>query len=70
MEIRDATQHDLPALMDLWKEFMDHHQAVEPHYTRAPEGHLRWAEWLEKKLEDPDSCLLVADETGRAGLPG
>jgi GNAT superfamily N-acetyltransferase len=66
MQIRQATHEDLPALMELWKEFMDHHRAQDPHYTRAPEGHLRWSEWLGKNLDNPDWRLLVAEEGARA----
>ena len=40
MEIRDATQHDLPAPMDLAKEFMDHHpRNVLPDAASAAVGH-------------------------------
>jgi ribosomal protein S18 acetylase RimI-like enzyme len=67
MQIRQATREDLPALMELWKEFMDHHRARDSHYTRTDEGHLRWADWLGKNLDSPDWRLLVAEEGGIVG---
>lgn len=59
--IREATVQDLPAILDLWCEFMDLHADLDEHFRRAEDGTDRFRIYLESRIEEKDSQLLVAD---------
>jgi ribosomal protein S18 acetylase RimI-like enzyme len=62
--IRRATKGDLPAIVELWKEFMDFHSRHDPILTRSAEGHERFAEYLGERLDDPEAIVVVAEVGG------
>jgi GNAT superfamily N-acetyltransferase len=46
--IRKATVKDLAAVVELWKELMDLHKAMDPFFARRRGGHKAFAEYLRK----------------------
>ena len=46
--IRKARQADVGAVVELWKELMDFHKALDPVFTRRRGGHKAFAEYLRK----------------------
>lgn len=51
---------DVPAIRELWKEFMDFHAARNPHYTRSDDGDALFADYVTGLLAKPDALVLVA----------
>jgi len=47
--IRKAVPADVPAIVELWKELMDFHRAVDTVFTRRRSGHKAFAEYLSKE---------------------
>jgi GNAT superfamily N-acetyltransferase len=50
----------VPAIRELWKEFMDFHASRNPHYTRSDDGDALFAEYVTRLLTEPDALVLVA----------
>jgi ribosomal protein S18 acetylase RimI-like enzyme len=65
MDIRLAETQDIPALQELWKEFMDFHAAREPFLTRAQDGHETWAGFVREHIDDDDRLAIVAEDAGQ-----
>lgn len=65
MEIRQATQADLPEIIELWKEFMDFHRDLDCFYTRSQDGPSNFHKHLESLFESEDDALLVAEVSGK-----
>lgn len=63
--IREAVEGDIPQLMELWKEFFDFHYERDPLFSRALDGHEKWAVFAAEKIEDEKSRLTVAEAGGR-----
>lgn len=57
-----AEERHLPAIGELWKEFMDFHAARNVYWTRSPDGHRVFSDDLRRMLDDPAVLLLVAVE--------
>lgn len=66
MFIRPGTPDDFPALVELWKEFMDFHADNSGYFRRAPDGHENWQRFLTARLGDEDFLLLMAFVDDRA----
>jgi ribosomal protein S18 acetylase RimI-like enzyme len=58
--IRHATPADLPAMEDIWIEFIDFHAARDPFFTRAAQGHERFRTFVAERLTKDDWRVLVA----------
>ncbi len=58
--IRPAAAADLSAIQELWKEFMDFHQARDPFFTRLPEAHQDFGLFMKRNLNKDDWLVLVA----------
>ena len=63
--IRDATESDVPAITDLWIEFVDFHARREPHFARAADGHKCFAGFVADHLAADTSLVLVAESDRR-----
>jgi ribosomal protein S18 acetylase RimI-like enzyme len=61
MEIREATQTDLPAIVELWKSMMDFHSNLDSFFARSRDGHRNFLEWATKEIGSENSKLFVAD---------
>lgn len=61
MLIRDGKPNDIPAIVDLWKEYIDLHSRYDPFFKRAADGHVHEAQFLARSLTDENWKILVAD---------
>lgn len=64
MQIRRATEADLPGLVRLWIEFMDFHADTSLRFVRSADAAERWTAYLTGKLTEDDVRVLVADDGG------
>lgn len=64
--IRKAVSADLPAIGDLWQEFMDFHKKRDAHFARTIDGHERFKEFISGHMAPETSCVLVAEQDGEA----
>ncbi len=65
MNVRDATEADLPAILERWSELHEAHQALNPElYALAAHAPGTWANFARARLRDPEAWLLVAEVDG------
>ncbi len=57
--IAKALESHIPAIVELWKEFIDFHKDIDPFYARSKDGHVRFAEYVKELLKKDDSLVLV-----------
>ena len=60
MNFRPAKIEDLPAIKELWKEMMDFHRERDEYFSRSPEGHERFGEYVRRNIESPEWLVMVA----------
>ena len=58
--IRPANRRDIPALVALWEELMDFHQARDPFFTRSDNGSEIFARFIGENTRNDAACVLVA----------
>ena len=63
MNIRPAKPSDIPRLVELWIEFMDHHVQYDSAYARSGDAVDNWVKYIESKFSD-DNCRIFVAETG------
>jgi ribosomal protein S18 acetylase RimI-like enzyme len=67
--IRRAKLQDLPALVELFKEFIDYNARYQGYFSRTSVTHEHWRQMTADALEKPDCLVLVAeDERGIVGF--
>jgi ribosomal protein S18 acetylase RimI-like enzyme len=59
--IRKAVQADIPAIVELWKEFMDFHKERDSFFSRSAIGHEKFAEFCTGQITNESSYVLVAE---------
>ena len=62
--VREATQHDIDRVVELWGEMVDFHARYDPRYLRKDGSEDGFAEHLRGHLDDADYLLLVAEIDG------
>ncbi|MHC4619221.1 MAG: GNAT family N-acetyltransferase [Planctomycetota bacterium] len=65
MTIRKARQGDIGAVVELWKELMDFHKALDPVFARSRGGHKAFAEYLRKEYIGGDRRRAWVAQAGR-----
>ena len=63
--IQAATRRDVPAIVALWEELMDFHQARDPFFTRSHNGSRIFARFVEENIRNDAACVLVAVVDGK-----
>ena len=58
--IRPATKEDLPAIKELWQEFMDFHKERDPFFARVNDAHEDFGQFMHSNLSKTDWLILVA----------
>ena len=61
INIREAVENNVPAMVELWKEMMDLHKELDRIFTRTATGHEGWIEFITGHMSKEDSCVLVAE---------
>jgi ribosomal protein S18 acetylase RimI-like enzyme len=62
--VRNAREHDLDMIIELWKELMDFHKVRDPHFSRSPHGHDKFMEHISGAIASETSKVLVAEHDG------
>ena len=65
LNVRRATAADLPALLDLWGEYAEHHRRKDPIFAVALNSRASWSRWMRKLLRSRKTRVLVAEVGGR-----
>jgi len=63
--IRKATTKDVSAIVELWKELMDLHKAVEPFFSRSRTGHKAFADFIAKKRLASENAYVCVAAAGK-----
>ncbi|MDP8246205.1 MAG: GNAT family N-acetyltransferase [Candidatus Hinthialibacter antarcticus] len=63
--IRRATKEDLPFVVGLWKEMMNHHLSVDPRFELGPDNEGAYLEYLYSIIDNYDYALFVAEHDAR-----
>ncbi len=59
--IRANTSH-MGQIMEVWKEFMEYHQRIDPYYGTVEGGQIQFAAYIAEHMSRVDSLVLVAVE--------
>lgn len=60
IRIRKARKKDIPAILELWKEFMDFHRKGDSFYTRSKRAHGIYEKYVTKTIRSRNGQVLVA----------
>ena len=60
-----ADKSHVVQIMEVWKEFMEYHQRIDPYYGTVEDGHLRFGEYMTERMGQEGSLVLVAMEGDR-----
>jgi ribosomal protein S18 acetylase RimI-like enzyme len=61
MEIISATDFQVPDIVELWKEFWDYHQKMDPQFfVMSEDGPSKFEEYLRGLIKSDESQVLVA----------
>lgn len=64
-EIKTADYSHVSQMVELWKELMDHHAAIDPYFEMGPDGPGNFERFVSSLLILEDARVLVAVEDGR-----
>ena len=62
--VRPATPADVPAILLLWQEMMQHHYALDNRFEPSAEGAASFHQALQEWLQKENMRILVADAGG------
>lgn len=65
MEIILAKDTHVPEMVEIWKEFMDFHKDIDPHFTRSEDGHSNFEKFVKNLIKADNAQVLVALERGQ-----
>jgi GNAT superfamily N-acetyltransferase len=63
-EVRLARHRDLDGLVQLWRELMQHHAPLDPHYELAAGAPDAWVRHLAELLAAESGAVFVSGEEG------
>lgn len=65
IEYREATEQDIPQIIELWKEFIDFHKVRDPFFSRSKEGPENFGKFILENLGKGDAFVHVAETNGK-----
>jgi len=60
MEIIPARELHILPIVEIWKEFMDYHSAIDPFLARCLNGHIHFECFLREMMSSSDALVLAA----------
>jgi ribosomal protein S18 acetylase RimI-like enzyme len=60
MQITVAEDSHVPGIVEVWKEFMDFYQEIDPYNGRSQDGHIHMEKYLRDSMNSQDAIVLVA----------
>ena len=61
---RQAMEKDIPAIVELWKEFIDFHKIRDSFFSRSKEGPENFGKFIAENLRKNDAIVYVAEKNG------
>jgi ribosomal protein S18 acetylase RimI-like enzyme len=65
IEIVKATEAHIPDIVNLWIEFMEHHQDIDPRFPAREDAHVSYEQHLREQMGAEDTLVLVALDGSR-----
>jgi GNAT superfamily N-acetyltransferase len=65
VEVRRARRADVPGIVRLWHELIEHHRPFDPYLRRRPQGSRIFGNWVRKYIGSRKQLALVAECQGR-----
>ena len=65
VRVMPARNSHLSEILDIWKEFMDFHEDLDPFFTRKEDAHISFSTHLHDSLQSEDIQILVAVGKGK-----
>ena len=65
IEIARATESHIPDIVELWREFMDHHKDIDPRFPVKEDAHLGFEQHLREQMDAEDTLVMVALDESR-----
>ena len=62
--VRRAVEEDLDTMVEMWKELMDFHKALDGLFTRSEEGTENFRAFLKGHMNSEKACCVVAEAEG------
>ena len=63
--VRRAASGDVPAMVELWWEYMEFHRSRDPYYAITRDARGCWSRYVRGHLRSRNSLVLVAEVSGR-----
>lgn len=63
--VRRMKVNEIPRVTELWREMMDYHLSLDPHFELTVDSDKTYQEYLRSTMENYDSAIFVADLDGR-----
>ncbi len=60
IRILKLREEHLPGLIEVWKEFMDFHSDINPHFRRGKTGDVAFRKYLRDIMTSPETVVFVA----------
>ena len=65
MKIIPAEEYYIPGIVELWKEFADFLENIDPYFARRSDGHLHFESVLKSFMRSEDHLVLIAVDAGQ-----
>ncbi len=65
IDIAEATESHVPDMVELWREFMDHHKDIDPRFPVREDAHIGFEQHLRELMGAEDTLILVALDGSR-----
>jgi GNAT superfamily N-acetyltransferase len=59
VKVLRGNESHIDQIMEVWKEFMEYHQSIDPYYGTVKDGHLKFGEYIIERMAREDSLVLV-----------
>jgi ribosomal protein S18 acetylase RimI-like enzyme len=60
ISIAPATHEQVPGIIEIWKELMDFHKAINPLFSRSSDGHTHMGTHIHDLIDQDDNEVYVA----------
>ncbi|MBU7032124.1 MAG: GNAT family N-acetyltransferase [Theionarchaea archaeon] len=64
LSIEPATHEHVCDILEIWKELMDFHKALDPLFSRSSSGHIHMGTYIHDLIDQEDTQVYVAIQEG------
>jgi ribosomal protein S18 acetylase RimI-like enzyme len=64
IKYRRGTKHDIPRIIELWKEFIDFHKDRDPFFSRSKEGPANFGKFIAENMSKDTAMVYVSEAQG------